>query len=158
MDHVRIDYGGQVMLKKTLPEEESYESMFSSPSSSPRLRPPPDKLHPTLSSWLKNMNKLDSLINRLQELASAAPPDYRPQLLNKVAALRTTFKRNKNALSSFYNSARSMPTNIYSTSPPRFNNRAPFWTIWKSAWKPQTSYRVTLLICKCFTSLEQFIL
>ena len=93
MDHVRIDYGGRVMLKKAIPEEESYESMFSSPSSSPRLRPPPDRLHPTLSSWLKNMNKLDSLINCLQELASSAPTDYRPQLLNKVAALRTTFKR-----------------------------------------------------------------
>jgi hypothetical protein len=39
------------------------------------------------------MNKLDSLINRLQELASSAPPDHRSQLLNKVAALRTTFKR-----------------------------------------------------------------
>jgi hypothetical protein len=55
--------------------------------------PPPDKLHPTLSSWLKNINKLDSLINRLQELASSAPTDHRSQLLNKVAVLRATFKK-----------------------------------------------------------------
>jgi hypothetical protein len=54
---------------------------------------PPDKLHPTLSSWLKNINKLDSLINRLQQLASSAPTDHRSQLLDKVAALRATFKK-----------------------------------------------------------------
>jgi DNA anti-recombination protein RmuC len=53
---------------------------------------PPDKLHPTLSSWLKNINKLDSLIDRLQELASSAPTDHQSQLLNKVAGLRATFK------------------------------------------------------------------
>ena len=57
------------------------------------IRPPPDKLHPTLASWLKNINKLDSLINRLQELASSAPTDHRSQLFNKVAALRATFKK-----------------------------------------------------------------
>jgi hypothetical protein len=57
------------------------------------FQPPPDKLHPTLSSWLKNINKLDSLINRLQELASSAPTDHRSQLFNKVAVLRAAFKK-----------------------------------------------------------------
>jgi hypothetical protein len=47
------------------------------------------------------MNKLDGLINRLQELASSAPPDHRPQLLNKVAALRTRFKRQQERLIEF---------------------------------------------------------
>ena len=62
----------------------------------PYLRPPgapPDNLHPTLSSWLKNINKLDSLINRPHQLASSAPADHRSQLLNKVAALRAMFKK-----------------------------------------------------------------
>jgi hypothetical protein len=58
-----------------------------------RFQPPPDKLHPTLSSWLKNITKLDGLINRLQDLASSASTDHRSQLLNKVAALRATFKK-----------------------------------------------------------------
>ena len=58
-----------------------------------RIQPPPDKLHPTLSSWLKNITKLDGLINRLQDLASSASIDHRSQLLNKVAALRATFKK-----------------------------------------------------------------
>ncbi len=58
-----------------------------------RIQSPPDKLPPTLSSWLKNINKLDSLINCLQELASSAPIDYRSQLSNKVAALRAAFKK-----------------------------------------------------------------
>ena len=57
------------------------------------IRPPPNKLHPTLSSWLKNINKLDSLINRLQELAFSAPTDRRSQLFNKVVPLRATFKK-----------------------------------------------------------------
>ena len=58
-----------------------------------RIQPPQEELHPTLSSWLKNINKLDSLINRLQQLASSAPTDHRSQLLKKVAALRATFKK-----------------------------------------------------------------
>ena len=73
----------------------SYPHSYSPFSLAPvpsRIQPPPDKLHPTLSSWLKNINKLDSLINRLQELASSAPADHRSQLLNKVAGLRATFK------------------------------------------------------------------
>jgi hypothetical protein len=70
----------------------SITQLFFSPAFSSR-QPPPDKLHPTLSSWLKNINKLDSLIGRLQELASLAPTDHRSQLLKKVAAMRATFKK-----------------------------------------------------------------
>jgi hypothetical protein len=52
------------------------------------------RLHPTLSSWLKNMNnKLSNLIDRLQELASAASSDYRSQLHRQIAALRTTLNK-----------------------------------------------------------------
>jgi predicted RNase H-like nuclease (RuvC/YqgF family) len=54
---------------------------------------PPERLHPTLSCWLKNMKKLSSLIDRLQELASAAPSDLRPQLHKQVAMLRSSFKK-----------------------------------------------------------------
>jgi hypothetical protein len=54
---------------------------------------PPERLHPTLSCWLKNMKKLSSLIDRLQELASAAPPDLKPQLHKQVAMLRSSFKK-----------------------------------------------------------------
>ena len=50
-------------------------------------------MYPTLSSWLENINKLDGLINILQDLASSAPTDHRSQLLNKVATLRVTFKK-----------------------------------------------------------------
>jgi len=50
-------------------------------------------LHPTLSSWLKNMNRFSDLIDHLQELASAAPSDHRPQLHKQVAKLRASFKR-----------------------------------------------------------------
>ncbi|KAI0268943.1 hypothetical protein BGY98DRAFT_324283 [Russula aff. rugulosa BPL654] len=50
-------------------------------------------MHPTLSSWLKNMDKISHLIDRLQELASATPLDLRRQLYRQVASLRTAFKR-----------------------------------------------------------------
>jgi hypothetical protein len=50
-------------------------------------------MHPTLSSWLKNMDKLDIFINRLQGLAFSASAEYRSQLFNKVPPLRATFKR-----------------------------------------------------------------
>ena len=46
-----------------------------------------------LPSWLKNINKLDTLINHIRQLASSAPIDHRSQLLAKVAALRATFKK-----------------------------------------------------------------
>jgi hypothetical protein len=39
-----------------------------------------------------------------------------------------------------------------------FENRGPFWTILKSAWKPQTNYMEKLLIYKRCTGLEQFLL
>ena len=39
------------------------------------------------------MAKLDRRIIRLQELASSAPAEHRAQLLNKVAALRSTLKK-----------------------------------------------------------------
>ena len=39
------------------------------------------------------MNKLSSLIDRLHELASAAPAEHRSQLLRQVVALRAMFKR-----------------------------------------------------------------
>jgi hypothetical protein len=39
------------------------------------------------------MKKLSSLIDRLQELASAAPSDLRPQLHEQVDVLRSSFKK-----------------------------------------------------------------
>jgi len=65
----------------------------SSPSVSLHINTPPDKLHPTLSSWIKNMKKLSSLIDPLQELASSAPETHRSQLSRQVVTLRETFKR-----------------------------------------------------------------
>ena len=50
-------------------------------------------MHPTLSSWLKNMDTLSNLIDRLQELAPAAPLALRSQLYEQVTSLRTAFKR-----------------------------------------------------------------
>ncbi|KAI0293250.1 hypothetical protein BC826DRAFT_391213 [Russula brevipes] len=53
----------------------------------------PERLHPMLSSWLKDMNKLSRLIIRLQELASAAPFNHRLQLTRQVGELQAVFKR-----------------------------------------------------------------
>jgi len=50
-------------------------------------------MHPTLSSWLKNIDKLSHLIDHLQELASATRLDHRRQLYKQVATLRTAFSR-----------------------------------------------------------------
>ena len=50
-------------------------------------------MHPTLSSWLKNIYKLEGLTNRLQDLASSAPANHRPQLFKKVTALRATLEQ-----------------------------------------------------------------
>ncbi|KAI0267203.1 hypothetical protein BGY98DRAFT_1191206, partial [Russula aff. rugulosa BPL654] len=50
-------------------------------------------MHATLSSWLKNIYKLEGLTNRLQDLASSAPKNCRSQLFNKVVALRATLEK-----------------------------------------------------------------
>ena len=84
------------------PDDQQYVNATSTSSSSTqdhvptsqpsplRTQTPPDKLHPTLSSWMENMNKLSGLIDRLQELASSAPEEHRSQLLRQVVALRAT--------------------------------------------------------------------
>ena len=41
------------------------------------------------------MNRLSSLIDRLQELASSAPPEHQFQLSNQVVALRATSQKQK---------------------------------------------------------------
>ena len=56
---------------------------------------PLERLHPTLSSWFKNMNKIPGLIDSLEELAPAAPLDCRPQPYKQIATLRTTFKNER---------------------------------------------------------------
>jgi hypothetical protein len=58
----------------------------------PRVSDPPT-LHPTLSSWLRNMNILSTLIDRLHDLATNAPQDHQAQLKRQVIALRTAFKK-----------------------------------------------------------------
>ena len=63
------------------------------PTSIYHILTPPDNLHPSLSCWIKNMNQLSSLIDRLHKLASAAPAEHRSQLLRQVVALRAMFKR-----------------------------------------------------------------
>ena len=68
-------------------------TVSASKSSSPHILAPPDKLHPSLSCWIKNMNKLSTLIDRLHGLASAAPAEHQSQLLRQVVALRAMFKR-----------------------------------------------------------------
>ena len=77
------------------------EHVLSSQSPSSRIPTPPDKLQPTLSLWVKNMNRLCSLIDRLQELASFAPAEYQSRLLKQVAALRTTSKEQKERFMEF---------------------------------------------------------
>ena len=79
-----------------LPHTHVQMPMLFSSRNTAILSPPTFSLggmDPTLSSWLKNMDKLSSLIDRLQELASSAPENHRSQLSRKVATLRATFKK-----------------------------------------------------------------
>jgi hypothetical protein len=62
---------------------------------------PPDKLHATLSCWIKNMKKLSGLIDLLEELASCAPAEHRSQLLRQVEAFRTMSKEQKQRFMKF---------------------------------------------------------
>ncbi|KAI0293002.1 hypothetical protein B0F90DRAFT_1920145 [Multifurca ochricompacta] len=85
-----------VPLLDLIDSERSRSQRFSRPRSFSRrdaTADSPEGLDPTLSSWLKNINKLSNLIDRLQNLASTAPPEHRPHLYKQVAALRATFKK-----------------------------------------------------------------
>jgi hypothetical protein len=44
---------------------------------------------------MKNMKKLDGLVDRLQELASSAPVEHQSQLFRQVVALRATSNKQK---------------------------------------------------------------
>ena len=59
----------------------------------PLASDPSRKLHPTLSSWLGNMNTLFSLVGQLHDLAAAAPQEHRPRLGDQVIALRIALRR-----------------------------------------------------------------
>jgi hypothetical protein len=50
---------------------------------------------------MKNMNKLEGLIDRLQELASSAPIENQSQLFMQVVALRATSKKQKEQFMEF---------------------------------------------------------
>ncbi|KAH9992234.1 hypothetical protein BJV74DRAFT_835049 [Russula compacta] len=82
-------------------DQQSVNDVPASLPASSRTLTSPDKLHPTLSSWLKDMNELSGLIDRLQELASSAPPKYWSQLPRQVATLRTTFKNQQERCNMF---------------------------------------------------------
>jgi hypothetical protein len=58
-----------------------------------RQRGDENTVHPTFSSWLRNINVLSALINRLCDLARTAPLETQPQLHRQVAVLRAGFKR-----------------------------------------------------------------
>ncbi|KAI0247733.1 hypothetical protein BJV78DRAFT_1242913 [Lactifluus subvellereus] len=63
--------------------------------------PDPWTLHPTLSSWLRNMDTLSTLIVRLHELATTAPQEYQPQLKSQVIALRIALDRQQKRCMTF---------------------------------------------------------
>ena len=58
-------------------------------------------LSTTLSSWLRNMNRLSTLIDRLSELADTASVEHRPELIRRVTDLRTDFNRQQERYAAF---------------------------------------------------------
>jgi hypothetical protein len=58
-------------------------------------------VHPTYSSWLRNINTLSTLINRLCSLADNAPQDIQPQLHRQVTTLRADLKKQEERCSAF---------------------------------------------------------
>jgi hypothetical protein len=77
------------------------EHVATSQSSPLGIPKPPNKFHPTLSCWIKNMDKLESLINRLEEIAFSVPAQHQSQILKQVAALRGKFKRQQERITKF---------------------------------------------------------
>jgi hypothetical protein len=86
--HELSDDDQQCVNATSTPSSSTQGYVPTSQSSPLRKLEPPDELHPTLSCWIKNMNKLSSLVDRLQELATSAPAERRSQLLRQVVALR----------------------------------------------------------------------
>lgn len=74
------------------------QSSDSSPSCIPTPR---DELHSILYSWIKNMNKLSSLIDCLQELISTTPADHWSELLRQVVASRAAPKKQQEQFMEF---------------------------------------------------------
>ncbi|KAN0113637.1 hypothetical protein V8E52_007563 [Russula decolorans] len=80
----------------------STQGHVSTSQSSPScILVPPENLHPTLSCWIKNMKKLSSLIDRLQELAPSVPTEHQSQLLGQLKALRVTSKKQQEQFMDF---------------------------------------------------------
>ncbi|KAI0287090.1 hypothetical protein BC826DRAFT_1189244, partial [Russula brevipes] len=81
------------------PEQKSFESPYTSilrwfeDRTYGRQRGDESTIHPTFSSWLRNINALSTLINWLCDLARTAPRDTQPQLHRQAAVLRAGFKR-----------------------------------------------------------------
>jgi hypothetical protein len=55
----------------------------------------------TLSAWLRNMDKLSALIDRLSEIATTAPQEHHSQLIHQVDALRIDFNKQRNRYAAF---------------------------------------------------------
>jgi hypothetical protein len=93
-DHIReLPTGDQCGPTTNTLFSSTQEHLPTSRSSPLHLLTPPKKLHPMLSCWIKNMNKLSSLIECLQGLASSTPAEHRSRLLNQVVALRMTSRK-----------------------------------------------------------------
>jgi hypothetical protein len=87
-----VPEGGQHgirLLSSPTPDSTAPRSQYPN---NPRA-PHPDMLHPTLSSWLRNMRTFSTLIDRLQEIAITASKEHQSQLKRQVTALRTAFKK-----------------------------------------------------------------
>ena len=146
---------GQQFIHATNTMSSSTGGHVSTSQSSPlRILSPPDNLHLKLSYLIKYINKLSSLIDRLQELASCTPTEDQSQLLNQVAALRAMFKKRQVHCIEFCNWAKKTPIDICSTYLMTFNGNATSWIRWRGDWKLRGCYVERPLNCICYTSLE----
>ena len=132
-------------------EDEHSVNATSTESSPFPILTPPDQLHPTLSCWIKNMDKLSSLIDRLQELASSAPPQHRAQLLNQVVALRATSEKQKDHFTEFLQLTEEYANRYLLDISAEVQQQSSFL----KKLGLQRSYVKRPLICKTCTNLER---
>ncbi|KAH9965510.1 hypothetical protein BC827DRAFT_863191 [Russula dissimulans] len=133
----------------------THERVPTSPHVPLHIVTPPDRLHPTLSSWIKNMNKLSNLIDRLQELASSAPVRHRSQLSRQVVMLRETFKSQQERCVEFLQLSEEYASKYLLDISGELNNKAPSWKRWRNAWTWQKCCVGRPLHCGSRTSPEQ---